>query len=261
MKVDLLPKKMSELAVILPSHLEKDTVVLAGICDSIFDGRIKSDLEKGERVLLIKKDGSILLHNATGTRPVQWQRAKAGKIVFTHNDEDNTLLMESYRPKTDESFFITYYEINFAAFIRMKEELSGGGETIGDEKDFVDQLVLHPDLIEPELKIIEREKEIDFGFIDLYAQDSSHNFVAIEVKKQNATLTDAYQLHRYIEFFQGQGEHVRGILVATHIPKKVLSYLKAHNLDGKSIPWQEIFPTVKRPSKLVRTRQLDNFWS
>ncbi|MCK5344659.1 MAG: DUF91 domain-containing protein, partial [Candidatus Heimdallarchaeota archaeon] len=216
--MDILPKELSKLAEILPSHLTRDTIILVGLCDSIFDGRIKSTLEKGDRTLLIKKDGSILLHNATGTRPVQWQKAKAGKIGFTHNSAKKALIMESYRPKTDESFFITFYNILFAAFLEINEEVRKGGQTFGDEKDFVDQLVLHPDLIEPDLKIIEREKEIAFGFIDLYAQDSNNNYVVIEVKKQAATLTDAYQLHRYIEFFQNQGDMVRGILVANHIP-------------------------------------------
>ncbi|PWI47890.1 hypothetical protein CEE45_09610 [Candidatus Heimdallarchaeota archaeon B3_Heim] len=257
--MDILPKELSKLAEILPSHLTKDTIILVGICDSIFDGRIKSTLEKGDRTLLIKKDGSILLHNATGTRPVQWQKAKAGKIVFTHNSEKKTLIMESYRPKTDESFFITFYTILFAAFLEISDEVRKGGHTYGDEKAFVNQLILHPDLIEPDLTIIEREKEIAFGFIDLYAQDSNNNYVVIEVKKQAATLNDAYQLHRYIEFFLNQGEKVRGILVANHIPKKVLSYLKIHNLTSVSIPWQDIFPTVKRPSNVVRTKQLDDF--
>ncbi len=252
---------MSKLADSLPSHLDNDMILIVGVCDSIFDGRIKSTLDKGDRTLILKKDGSILLHNATGTRPVQWQKARAGKINFTYNIENSTLIMESYRPKTDESFFITFYEVWFAAFLQIKERLSKGSQTFGDEKDFVDQLVLHPELIESNLKIIEREKEIAFGFIDLYCQDSNGTFTVIEVKKQAATLTDAYQLHRYIEFFQKKGEAVRGILVANHIPKKVIAYLKTHNLEHVSIPWQEIFPTLKRPTNTVRTKQLDDFLS
>ncbi|MHA2093055.1 MAG: endonuclease NucS domain-containing protein [Candidatus Hodarchaeales archaeon] len=257
--MDALPKNLTKLAEILPSHLNNDSILLVGLCDSIFDGRVKSTLEKGERILFIKKDGSILLHNATGTRPVQWQKARAGKIVFKHKAEKNILVMESYRPKTDESFFITFYEISFAEYFKIGTEILKGGQTFGDEKDFVDQLILHPDLIEQDLTIVEREKEIAFGFIDLYAQDSHGNYVVIEVKKQAATLTDAYQLHRYMEYFQNQGEEVRGLLVANHIPRKVFTYLKTHNLGSVSIPWQEIFPTVKRPSNIVRTKQLDTF--
>lgn len=260
MKLDLLPKNLSTLAEILSAHLDKDTIILVGLCDSIFDGRIKSTLEKGERILIIKKDGSILLHNATGIRPVQWQKAKAGKIVFKYDEEKKILVMESYRPKTDESFFITFFHISFSTFFKIGKEIPKGSQTFGDEKDFVDQLVLQPNLIEEDLKILEREKEIPFGFIDLYAKDSDGKYVVIEVKKQAATLTDAYQLHRYIEYFQNQGEAVRGLLVANHIPKKVFTYLKTHNLSSVSIPWQDIFPTVKRPSNIVRSKQLDDFF-
>ena len=69
---EILPTDFESLIEILSDNITKHTILVVGICDSIFDGRIKSTLPKGERILLIKKDSSILLHNATGMRPVQW---------------------------------------------------------------------------------------------------------------------------------------------------------------------------------------------
>ena len=248
----------------LSTHLERNMIVIIGICDSVFDGRIKSTLPKGDRVLIIKKDGSILLHNVSGTRPVQWQKARAGKITFVvtkENNENELLTMESYRPKTDESFFISFYQIFFAFAAQMHETPLIEAQIIGDEKDFVDQLVKQPQLIEPGLKIIEREKEISVGFIDIFAHDLENTQVVIEVKKQSATLPDAHQLHRYIEYFKNRGEQVRGILVATHIPKRVHNYLQGHDLEACTIPWQELFPTIQRPSNTIRSKTLDSFLS
>jgi hypothetical protein len=256
-KQEILPNDFDKLVKILPNHLEKHTIIITGLCDSIFDGRIKSTLPKGERVLLIKKDSSILLHNATGMRPVQWQKQKAGRVSFTISNE-KLLVMQSYRPKTDESFFIRFHNVIFACVLNIKETLESAN-VIGDEKDFVDALIAQPDLIEQGLKVKEREKEIPFGFIDIFAEDKKGQEIVIEVKKQAATLPDAQQLYRYIEYFQNQGKKLRGILVATHLPDKARIYLETHNLEAKIIDWQELFPTLQRPTNIVRTKSLDSF--
>jgi len=253
----ILPTDFDKLIEILPNHVEKHTIILTGLCDSLFDGRIKSTLPKGERILLIKKDSSILLHDATGMRPVQWQKQKAGKVSFTISNE-KSLVMESYRPKTDESFFIRFHNILFACVLNIKETLESA-RVIGDEKDFVNALITQPDLIEQGLKVKEREKEIPFGYIDIFAEDTAGHEIVIEVKKQAATLADAQQLYRYIEYFQNQGKKLRGILVATHLPKKARMYLETHNLEAKTINWQELFPTLQRPTNIARTKPLDSF--
>jgi RecB family endonuclease NucS len=260
-------KQLSNFSILqreLSKHLERKMLVIVGTCDSIFDGRIKSTLPKGERILIIKKDGSILLHNATGTRPVQWQKSRAGKIVFTVSkieDELEVLTMESYRPKTDESFFITFSTISSVISVSMEEAPPIEAKIIGDEKDFVDQLVKQPDLIEHGLEIIEREKEISYGYIDIFARDNQNNQVVIEVKKQSATLHDAHQLQRYASFFHNSKQQIRGILVASHIPEKVNIYLQEHHLESCTIPWQDLFPTIQRPSNIIRSKTLDNFLS
>ena len=256
-KREILPTDFDSLIKILTDHLARYTILIVGTCDSIFDGRIKSTLPKGERILLIKKDSSILLHNATGMRPVQWQKQKAGKVSFKISSE-GLLVMESYRPKTDESFFIRFHDVFFASVLKIIETLEGA-YVIGDEKDFVDALIARPDLIEQGLKVKEREKEIPFGLIDIFAEDKSGHEIVIEVKKQAATLADAQQLHRYIEHFQNQGKKFRGILVATHLPEKARVYLETYNLEARVINWQELFPTLQRPTSIARTTQLDSF--
>jgi RecB family endonuclease NucS len=157
--------------------------------------------------------------------------------------------------------FLSRYPLKnlfFASILRIKETLEDA-LVIGDEKDFVDALIAHPDLIELGLKVIKREREIPFGFIDIFAEDKAGNEIVIEVKKQSATLADAQQLYRYIEYFKSQGKNLRGILVASHVPGKVKAYLETYNLEARIINWQELFPTLQRPAKTVRTKPLDSF--
>jgi RecB family endonuclease NucS len=253
-----LSNEPNKLILQLNKILRKYMIIITGSCSAIFDGRIKSTLSEGDRLLIIKKDESIILNNPIGVKPVQWQKPGVGKVNFTVN-KDNQVRMETYRPKTDESFFITFSIIYFAFAYYSKTDLEIS-ETIGDEKDLVNYLIQHPEIIEEGLEIIEKEKEIDFGFIDIFARDKNSNLVVIEVKKQSATPNDAYQLKRYIEFFGNQGIYVRGILVANNFPSKVVKYLKNYELDSCEVPWQKIFPTIKRPSSIIRTQNLDNFF-
>jgi RecB family endonuclease NucS len=242
----------------LDNHLRKKMIIISGYCSALFDGRIKSSLKERDRILLIKKDETILLHNSVGVKPVQWQRPGAGRINFTLID--NTFLrMETYRPKTDESFFITFSEIYHSSVFDTAEE-NDDALIIGHEKDLTDYLVQHPETIEPELRVIECEKDTDVGSIDIFAMDSGNNQIVIEVKKQAATPADVHQLKRYVNYFHDQGQIVRGILVASSFPKKVSKYLRNYGLEACVVPWQDIFPTIKRPSSVSRSRSLEEFF-
>ena len=117
-------------------------------------------------------------------------------------------------------------------------------------------------MIEEALTLVTREKEIDFGFIDILARDKEKNKVVIEIKKQAAMLQDGHQLKRYLDYYENKGEkNVRGILVATKIPGKVQSYLDSYQmLEGVSVSWQDIFPTLKRPKSVKKSKSLDTFF-
>lgn len=241
----------------LNENLEKKMVLILGRCSAFFDGRIKSHYSDGDRVLIIKKDSTILVHGSSGVKPVQWQLPGAGKVSFKMIDEN--LRMETYRPKTDESFFVTFSKVYHALTFNTEGEDTASA-MIGHEKDFVDYLIKNPDVIEHGIQIIESEKEIDFGFIDIWACDSAQNLVAIEVKRSPATLADAMQVKRYVDFFQNQGQTIRGILIATKFPKKVLNYLDAYGLEPCLVHWQDIFPTLIRPSSIPTSKRLDEFF-
>ena len=256
--ISLLSQDLLTLKGQLNDNLEKVMIILAGNCSAFFDGRIKSHFPDGDRVLIIKKDLTIILHGSSGVKPVQWQLAGAGKVIFNLVSETR-LQMETYRPKTDESFFITFSEV-YLALSYKTVEFDESASVIGHEKDFVNYLVKNPETIEKNLLVIESEKEIDFGFIDIWARDASNNFVIIEVKRTTATPADAHQLKRYVDHYQKKGERVRGILVAIGFPKKVKNYLKSFELEQCIVPWQDIFPTITRPSSLSHKKRLDEFF-
>lgn len=241
----------------LNNYIGKSMLLILGNCSAIFDGRIKSTLTDADRILIIKKDLTILLHADKGVKPVQWQLPNKGKIKFIV--EDDFLMMETYRPKTDENFIINF---NSIYSVQVYETFDySESSIIGDEKDLNLYLFQNPEKIESGLKMIDREKETDVGFVDLLAEDEKDNLVVIELKKQVATLADTQQLKRYLDFFKiNSNRPVRAILVAPSFPQRVEKLLLKNDMSYSIIKWREMFPVVKRTQHIKKTKKLDSFF-
>jgi RecB family endonuclease NucS len=225
---------------------------MAGRCTAVFDGRIKSTLDSGDRLLIIKNDLSIIMHGPIGVKPLNWQKPLAGPIEF--KGDQNYLEMLTKRKKTDEVLSINFSDISFVSLWHAYDV----SEMViyGDESDLVKYLVSSPDLIEEGFQVLRTEYNTDVGPVDIRGIGHSGETI-VEVKKRKATPADAYQLKRYIEYFEEkEKKDVKGILVAPDFPNKVKQYLKENDLFAKKIPWDEVFPTLKRP----RSALLEDFF-
>ena len=246
--VDSLP----DLVKRLNSAVGEKMIILSGRCSATFDGRIKSYLGDGDRLLVIKRDLSIIMHGPTGVKPLNWQKPQAGPIRFSQKETYLEMLTE--RVKTKEFLVIDFSHIAFVALWHAQDEIE---MTIyGDESDLVKYLVTNPDLIEPGFQVIRTEYNTDVGPVDIRGVGENGEII-VEVKKRNASPADAHQLKRYIEYFvEKEKKAVKGILVAPNFPDKVLKYLKENNLEAKQIPWDQVFPTIKRS----KSAQLEDFF-
>ena len=104
---------LTEVAKRLNSVVGEKMIIIAGHCKALFDGRIKSTLEDGDRFLVIKKDLSIIMHGPTGVKPLNWQKPQAGPVQFKTKEE--MLEMFTRRTKTEETLTILLSKIQFLA--------------------------------------------------------------------------------------------------------------------------------------------------
>ncbi|MEA2070737.1 MAG: endonuclease NucS [Asgard group archaeon] len=81
-KIVNAPFELSDLVKTLTKANCKKMITIFGNCSAIFDGRIKSYLPHGDRLLFIKKDETLILHGATGLKPLNWQKSGAGRIRY-----------------------------------------------------------------------------------------------------------------------------------------------------------------------------------
>jgi len=214
----------------LKNSLRKRSLVqVAALCTVEYKGRAESVLEKGERLVVIKKDGALLVHGPKGYRPKNWQPSTDRFNVR----EGDPLVLEAKRSSPKEVVRIGFHDVKYAvkAHLIDDEQL----KLSGTEKDIQRALKEQPESLEPGLRRVEREYRTDAGDIDLFAQDGEGNFVVVEVKR-NPGFESAEQLDRYVrEVQESYGDDVRGMLAAPEISSRLENYLGKLDLEGREI--------------------------
>ena len=171
-KTILKPNPKDSLNFIQKNHelkAEKTMLIVIGDCMVDYRGRAQSILDWGERVVMIKQDGNVLVHRPEMREPVNWQPSGA-KTSF--KIEKNSLIIRSNHKKPPEKMKITFRNLKMISATTLidKANLS----IVGMESDFVNQIVCEPDIIEEGFRINKREKHVKSGMIDLFGYDKNH---------------------------------------------------------------------------------------
>src|SRR5512135_1578879 len=100
---------LSEAALAIEKALQqRRTLVIAGTCHVHYAGRARSTLDPGERLLIIKEDGSLLVHRPTGYEPVNWQPSGS---VFHVQVMANELEVHGVRQKPREGVRVAFSSV------------------------------------------------------------------------------------------------------------------------------------------------------
>ncbi|MFH1450938.1 MAG: endonuclease NucS [archaeon] len=230
MKILNNPKAIEAKAVLDASLLNKQFILLVGNCTVDYKGRASSRMGEGERLLMVKEDSSLTIHKKDRHAPVNYQTA--GCDIKAYLDNYATLVIESLKKKDNDHLKVKFSEIKFLGVFSLidKNDIT----VMGREKDLAKLVIAQPELIEPGLKLEEREKHIIPGAIDIYCKDKNGNFVVVELKRRTAGLNDVMQLNRYVKEIQrqkGKNEKVRGVLCAPSISPNAKEMLDRNNFE------------------------------
>ena len=231
---------------ILEEYLKRDfTVQVNGLCTVNYQGRAKSKLDRGERLVIKKQDSAILVHGPENYQPKNWQPEVDSYSVGIeeHDNETKILVLKAERTNPDEVVEIQFEEIDLLTVDKLvdKSDL----KIRGHEVDIHESIEEDPEIVEENLKVVEREKETPAGFIDVFARDSDDNWVVIEVKR-NPDYNTVLQLQRYVEEIEKeyQGE-IRGILLAPKMTDKILDYLEERDLEFVEVKMEEVIASYE----------------
>ena len=213
-------------------------------------GRAHSTLEPGERLLIIKSDGSLLVHRPVGYEPVNWQ--PAGSVFHVEIKEDE-LEVHGIRQKPRESVRVTFANIYMVSSLNLSD--SGDFLLHASEDDMHRAILLKPELLEEGFKPISWEKKVEPGFVDIYGEDKDGKLVIVEVKRKTASKEAALQLAKYIEPIKAKvNREVRAVLVAPSLGKDVQRMLVTLGLEYKALDPKVCAEVLKKSenSKLER---------
>jgi hypothetical protein len=221
---------LAEATVLIEkAFAQRRTLIIAGICHVHYVGRARSTLEPGERLLIIKEDGSLLVHRPVGYEPVNWQPSGS---VFHVQITDNELEVHGVRQKPRESVRVAFDRIFMVSSLNLSD--SGDFLLHASEDDMHRAILLKPELLEEGFKPISWEKKVEPGFVDIFGEDKDGKLVIVEVKRKTASKEAALQLAKYIEPIKAKvNREVRAILVAPSLSKDVQRVLVTLGLEYK----------------------------
>ena len=235
---------LSEAAEKIREGIRKGALIIViGLMEVAYEGRAASTLGLGERLVIIKQDGSILVHRPIGYEPVNWQPPGSRIDV---NLRDDKLIIEARRVSPQEILRITFREIHEVDFFKLRDVAEFA--MYATEEDMKKAILLEPSIIEKGFRPIEDERRVgESGFIDIFGVDSFGNLVIIEIKRRNATTSDIKQLINYVEAIEKElGRRPRAIIAAPGVQKSAIRELKSHGVEFRCLSPKKCHEILQR---------------
>jgi hypothetical protein len=230
----------------------RQMLLVVGNCMVDYEGRASSKLDWGERLLIVKSDGSVMIHRPTGYEPVNWQPPGS---VFQVEFEGGKLKIRAARLQPKEVLNIFFDRIFHLLAADLKDE--GEFSMYVTEMDMQRALLAMPGLVEEGFQPLAAEKELgESGFLDILGEDSKGNLVVVEIKRNPAGREAVLQLERYVRTLKEKtGKPVRGIIAAPEIRREVQPLLAALKLEFKPVSPKRCYEILK----VGRGRKLSEF--
>jgi endonuclease len=178
-------------------------------CEVTYSGRLNAFLPESTRLLMLKADGSVLVHaDAGGFKPLNWMSPPT--VI---EDDGERLVVRKRAGRTEDRLEIRRLDVLADVEHDMGE--AAGLEKDGVERDLQEALAERPGTLGEELRLVRREWPTDVGPVDLMCRDGDDGWVAVEVKRI-ATIEAVEQLTRYLDFIRVDPakDGCRGILAA-----------------------------------------------
>ena len=200
-------------------------------CSVDYSGRLDAHLERATRVLMLKADGSVLIHSDGGSyKPLNWMSPPCVMRVHTPEesagqesdspsgdcDSSVTEIWEVQHQKSNDRLEISIYEV----FSSVEQDLGIEPGLIKDgvEAHLQELLAAQVERLGAGMTLVRREYPTAIGPVDLMVLDSNGEHIAVEVKRRGE-IDGVEQLTRYLELLSRDSTlaPIRGIYAAQEI--------------------------------------------
>ena len=186
-------------------------------CQVDYAGRLTAHLPMATRLILVKNDGSVLIHSDGGSyKPLNWMSPPC-KVTEGLTDEGAVeWTVVGRNGAADDTLKIVFEEVVSDSTHDLG--VDPGLQKDGVEKHLQELLAEHPATLADGLTLVRREYPTAIGPVDLMCRDADGSSVAVEIKRRGE-IDGVEQLTRYLELLNRDPKlrPVRGIFAAQEI--------------------------------------------
>ena len=209
-------------------------VVSVGNCTVHYHGRATSKISSGDRLLIIKPDGTFLVHQSSKMTAINYQ-GPGSKTSCVAQGKILTVVSERKKPLS-ERIEVIFNSLQFVQSFEIHDDEQI--KVMGTERELSNILMDGLDAIEPGLHPLKQESGLAKGIIDIMAEDREGNIVVVELKRRTAHLAAASQLLRYVaEISKRKGRKVRGILCSPSVSPKAKLFLEKEGMEWRKLDY------------------------
>jgi RecB family endonuclease NucS len=175
--------------------------ILVATCTVDYVGRLTAHLPLAQRLIMVKADGSVLVHADGGSyKPLNWMSPPCAVSVIEPDPEQADLgvaeIWKVTQAKTGDLLVISIHEV-------LHDTTHELGVDPGLQKDGVEAhlqklLAEQIELLGDGYRLVRREYMTAIGPVDILATDAAGASVAVEIKRRG-DIDGVEQLTRYLE--------------------------------------------------------------
>ena len=190
--------------------------IVVARCTVTYAGRVSAHLPEAIRVIMMKSDGSVLIHSDGGSyKPLNWMSPPCTtRVVDPQTEGAQELWVVENR--AGEQLRITIHEIVHDSSHELG--IDPGLQKDGVEAHLQELLAAHVHVLGDDFSLVRREYPTAIGPVDLLCRDASGASVAVEVKRRGE-IDGVEQLTRYLDLLNRDPllAPVRGVFAAQEI--------------------------------------------
>jgi endonuclease len=166
-------------------------------CEVRYSGRLTAVLPEALRLLMVKADGSVLVHaDAGGYKPLNWMTPPT--VIEEEGEPPERIVVRKRAGSSEDRLDIAIAEVLSDTTHDMGGLADGAGlEKDGVERDLQEALAAAPSWCGEGFRLVRREWPTDIGPVDLMCRDPDDGWVAVEIKRLG-TIDAVEQLTRYL---------------------------------------------------------------
>ncbi len=190
-------------------------------CSVDYTGRLDAHLPLATRLLMVKADGSVLVHSDGGSyKPLNWMSPPCRLEIGEPDAEDEASGVQQVwtvqNLKSDDRLVVRIHDV--VHDVSHDLGVDPGLVKDGVEAHLQELLAEQIDLLGPGHRLVRREYPTAIGPVDILARDPQERTVAVEIKRRGE-IDGVEQLTRYLELLNRDPllTPVRGVFAAQEI--------------------------------------------